>query len=440
MAYFRTLTDVILKNEIVQRREEGYDVSGVENQLNGDQPLTTDEVEGLHRQIEALPAPVNFPYHEPSDLEGIRAARPDGPRKYARPNEVTLSDKMLGAWLGRAAGCLLGKPVEGLHHDKVEQYLKAVGEYPLNDYMPLIVPLPDGLTLHHSAPVSTRGNFDAMPRDDDIDYTILGLHLLEQHGENFTTQDVANAWLALLPYHMVYTAERIAYRNLVNEMPLEQAAIFRNPYREWIGAQIRADGWGYGAAAWPEKAAEFAWRDACVSHVKNGIYGEMWAAAAIAAAFHFDLHSPEDIRKVIEIGLSEIPANCRLSEAINDVLSWPKTDWQTAWSKINEKYGHYHWVHTINNALIVVLGLLYGDGDYSQSICIAVMGGWDTDCNGATVGSILGAMMGAKALPERWTQPLNDRMRSAVIGFDSSTFSNLAERSVMVNRVIWGQD
>ena len=99
---------------------------------------------------------------------------------------------------------------------------------------------------------------------------------------------------------------------------------------------------------------------------------------------------------------------------------------------VKKEYGHYHPVHTINNALNVVLALLYGDGDFSKSICIAVMCGWDTDCNGATVGSILGAMRGASGIPSRWTSPLNDTVRSDVLGYHESRISDLAARMLRV--------
>ena len=431
----------LVQIELAQRREEGCDVSAIEAEVQaaGD-GLSAAQAEHLYGQLEALTPRPDFPYHEPSDLEGIRAARPAGPRRLARPDDDVLADKMLGAWLGRAAGCQLGKPVEGLHRRDIEKYLRAANAYPLDDFVPWHEPMPEGIMLHPSARVATRGHFTEMARDDDIDYTILGLHILEQHGAGFTTQDVGEAWLSLLPYHMVYTAERVAYRNLVNDLPLSQVPTWRNPFREWIGAQIRADGWAYGAAAWPEKAAEFAWRDAALSHVKNGIYGEMWAAAMIAAAFAAPSGNPslDQIVHLIDVGLSEIPAHCRLAEALRTLLVWRQTisDWRDAWERIEAEYGRYHWVHTINNALIVALGLLYGEGDYSTSISIAVMGGWDTDCNGATVGSVLGATLGAKALPPRWVAPFNDRTRSAVIGFDGSAFSDLAARSLAVYKRI----
>ncbi len=428
----------LLRQELNQRKEEGVDVSALAAQIEvlaDDAPAA--QVDLLYEQLAALPVRSDFPYTEPSDLAGIRAARPAGPRTLPRPDEAALSKKLLGAWLGRAAGCQLGKPVEGLPKHEIERYLTLANAYPLNDFVPLLDPVPEGLWLHPSAGVSTKGNFNEMARDDDMDYTILGLHILETYGAAFTTENVAEAWLLNLPYHMVYTAERIAYRNLVDELSLDQVPAYRNPFREWIGAQIRADGWGYASACLPEQAAEYAWRDASLSHVKNGVYGEMWASALIAAAFAEPSGTPTlaSIRRVIETGLSEIPANCRLAEAIHDVIAWHTEipDWTTAWDKTNAKYGNYFWVHTINNAALVTLGLLYGDGDYARSIGIAVMGGWDTDCNGATVGSILGAMMGVDALPKRWIEPFNDRLRSAVIGFDNSRFTDLAQRTLALN-------
>ena len=92
-------------------------------------------------------------------------------------------------------------------------------------------------------------------------------------------------------------------------------------------------------------------------------------------------------------------------------------------------YGQYHPVHTINNACFVALGLLYGDGDFGRSIAIAVECGMDTDCNGATVGSVLGAMLGAERLPAEWVDPLHNRVRSMVAGFDNSRIGDLAERT-----------
>lgn len=111
-------------------------------------------------------------------------------------------------------------------------------------------------------------------------------------------------------------------------------------------------------------------------------------------------------------------------------------DWEGAYAAVRGRYRHYDRVHTINNACFVVLGLLYGDGDFGRAISIAVECGLDTDCNGATAGSIIGAVLGADAIPERWIEPLDDRVRSIVSGFDNSSISRLANRTSRLARMV----
>jgi ADP-ribosylglycohydrolase len=357
-------------------------------------------------------------------------------------SDEDLFDKIYGGWLGRCAGCLLGKPVEGLNREQIEMWLKIANAYPLEDYFPPINDLSEDAPkwlrnrlfhldsmLKKTGMGVLRGQISCMARDDDIDYTIINLHVLENYGLNFTTINVGEVWLHLLPYMQVYTAERAAYRNLVNGLEPPETAIYMNPYREWIGAQIRADMWGYVAPGNPELAAELAYRDARLSHLKNGIYGEMFISAMISATFTIS-----NIEEIIEIGLSVIPKKSRLAEAIRDVMRLSKEyeDWKDVWNKISEKYGHYHFVHTINNAAIITMGLLYGEGDYGKSISISVMGGWDTDCNGATTGSIIGVILGAKNLPDKWIKPLNNHVKSFVIGYNDSKISDLAERTLRI--------
>jgi hypothetical protein len=92
-----------------------------------------------------------------------------------------------------------------------------------------------------------------MVRDDDIDYTVLGLKALETYGRGFSPLHIGRLWLENLPYNSIFTAEVIAYRNLINELEPPQTAFFRNPYREFIGAQIRGDMWGYVNPGNPHK-------------------------------------------------------------------------------------------------------------------------------------------------------------------------------------------
>jgi hypothetical protein len=243
---------------------------------------------------------------------------------------------------------------------------------------------------------------------------------------------VASFWLNDIPILHTCTAERVAYRNLCLLKPPPDSASFRNPYREWIGAQIRADFWGYAAAGDPELAAEFAWRDACVSHVKNGIYGEMWAAAMIAASFVTD-----DIPTIIRAGLAQIPAKCRLADYLEQLFEWQDigVDYDTAVYRIHEFWDEtraHDWCHTISNAMIVTAGLLYGEGDFAKTICRAVQPCFDTDCNGATTGSIMGILYGRRELPDNWTSVINDTLHTGVAGYHTVKLSDLTRASLEV--------
>jgi hypothetical protein len=196
-----------------------------------------------------------------------------------------------------------------------------------------------------------------------------------------------------------------------------------------IGAQIRADFWGYVALGNPQLAAEFAWRDASVSHIKNGIYGEMWVAAMLAAA-----PAVSEPRALIEIGLAEIPRRSRLAEDIHAVLAWhaAQLEYDEAVRRVHARWDEknfHHWCHTNSNAQIVAIGLLWGENDFGTCICRAVQPCFDCDCNGATVGSIYGMMHGAHALPETWTRPLNDQLETGLTRYPLNQISDLARQT-----------
>lgn len=438
-----SITREDLSIELQQLADEGKDVSSLKSEfdrlrsadLAEDQELQLAAQELLDRAQE-LPTVPDYRYVEPGDLSEIHDERLYGPRRFRSPSlsEQEVYDRFLGAWLGRCAGCLLGKPVEGWHTDRMWGYLRDMGRYPLRDYFISKVPV----EIEEKYGVSQRFGFvdqvDCMPEDDDTNYTVTGLAIVKLRGTAFSSEDVADFWLSSIPLLKTCTAERVAYRNLALTIPPPRSATHRNPYREWIGAQIRGDFFGYVALGNPELAAELAWRDARVSHVKNGIYGEMWVAAMLAAAAF-----EEDPKSLIQIGLSEIPARSRFYEAISDVISWYDKGLSRAeaTSMIHKRWNQYnghHWCHTISNAQIVAMGLLWSDHDYEQAICGAVQACFDTDCNGATVGSIMGMMMGANRLPEKWTAPLNDTLQTGVSGYHRVSISELARQTLELHR------
>jgi ADP-ribosylglycohydrolase len=402
------------------RKEQGADISGFENQVRA-------TLSGLSERLEAMQPPFTDRYIEPVSLEEIRASRPEGPRvlPYSLTDEQ-LYDKMLGAWLGRGAGCTLGIPVEGWSRARIKEWAGILGQsYPLSEYWKEV----PRRGMHYSDPIESflKGNINRIGSDDDLAYTVLGLLILEECGLDFTTEDVGRIWLKYLP--MACTAERVALDNLKKGLRPPETALRGNPYVEWIGADIRSDPWGYAAPGLPEVAAGFAYRDASVSHVMNGTYGEMFFSAAISGAF-----VTEDPIRCLGIGLTEIPAKCRLAETVKETLRWCETDgdWGATHDRIAKKYEGMSGAHTLNNAALTVAGLYYGEGDFEKTIAYTVMGGVDTDCTGATAGSIMGAILGAKNLPEKWIGPLDDKLTTYIRGHEVNSTSDLARRCCSV--------
>ncbi|TMV43577.1 ADP-ribosylglycohydrolase family protein [Paenibacillus mesophilus] len=453
-----TSLDELVKKEVVQRSQEGCEVDGYAEKVAA---AGTDEARlmSLYNEMIALPIRSDFPYEEPSELADIRALRPDGPRKLSDSlDEAGWQDKFYGAWLGRSAGCALGKPLEawpymgGTENNpgwrNVQLWFEGADAWPIRGYTPIEsrAEKEHGLSLASASMRSTREKIRFMETDDDIRYTVLGLIMLEEKGLNFDSFDIGKLWHRRLAYRQVCTAETQAYMNFTHATSHQKGQrpddwdtrkdwvrTYLNPYREWIGAQIRADGFAYGAAGNPELAAELAWRDASFSHVKNGIYGEMFCAAMIAAAF-----VESDPERIVRIGLSEIPRNCRLAHDIEQAISIAKEakDQVQLVDRIWEAFKHYHPVHTNNNAALVAASIIFSKGDFETAIATSVLGGWDTDCNGATVGSIMGATLGASKLPANWTQPLNDTLYADMIGFHPISISECAKRTYEVFRSI----
>lgn len=351
---------------------------------------------------------------------------PTGPGR-AGPD---LADRVYGGWLGRVAGNMLGKPVEQGEvwtRERIDGYLRRAGALPLTDYLPEPADEADALALRPEWRRCVRGRIHGSCRDDDVDYAILGLHLLESHGFGFTTEQVGDLWLLGLPYLQTFTAERAAYRNLANGLKPPLTATYDNPYQEWIGALIRADVHGWTRPGDPRAAAGLARRDAVLSHTGNGVYGAMWAAALISAAF-----TAPTVRDALDSALAVIPASSRLARTVRRVMSLheARLSWEETLGTVSAETAGLGWIHTVPNAAVLTAGLLYGDGDFTRTVTLTVRGGLDTDSNGATAGSVAGVFTGAAAVPARWKDPLEDTVRSAVFGFDGVRISALAERTL----------
>jgi ADP-ribosylglycohydrolase len=428
----------LVHDELRQRIESGYDVSGIEADLAATPSDDLDRLETLYLALINTRRRSDWAYQEPETLDGILDAMPAGSLDVTdllRPPPAQLANRILGGWLGRIAGCNLGKPVENgdlWTPARIRAYLELADAYPLRDYIPALDPMPDGFQFHRSWPETTHGRLRGSARDDDIDYSILGLWCLEQYGFELAPGLVANAWLSFLPYLQVFTAERAVLVNLLHNVPIALAGEMRNPYREWIGALIRADVFGWTLPGRPGDAARLAYSDASLSHRCNGIYAAMWAAALVSLA-----GVAVTVQEAVEKSLDYVPARTRLAEALNDVHDLYRTGstWEAAVEEIRARFDRYSWVHSINNACLITAGLLWGEGDFTATVGLTVQGGWDTDSNGATAGSVIGAVLGSDQLPRHFTEPLDDRTRSAVFGFDNSRISDLARRTTALAEV-----
>jgi ADP-ribosylglycohydrolase len=435
----------LLAHELVASADEGKDVSDIRARwraaggqpeaprggrgVPADGPLR-DLAEQLLDELDSRPAPPTLREREPADWAALTATLPAGVTSTA-PDPETLPDRLLGAWLGRAAGCLLGKPVEKIPRDGIREILHSQGRWPLRSWFTELG-LPEEVRRRwpwnrRSAGTSLAENIDGMPEDDDLNFCLVALRVLESHGPDFTADDVAAVWLSELPAGRVFTAERVAYRNLLLGESPPRTAHRRNPFREWIGAQIRTDLYGWVSPGDPAAAASMAWRDASVSHLGNGIYGGMFAAALAARAL-----VAGDVGDVLDAGLSVIPPTSRYADAIRFgiALGHSTGDREACLDQLYDRYGHLHWVHVLNNAALVAFALTRSRGDFAEAICTVVTGGWDTDSNGATVGSVCGALHGARGLPEQWTTPLKNRLSSSMPGFDGIGFDELADRTL----------
>lgn len=380
-------------------------------------------------ELDEVPLPSALVAREPQELAEIRAIAPAGVP--LPPPGADLGDRIHGAWLGRAAGCLLGKPVEKIHRDGIRAIAQSTGNWPIRGYFTGVNLDPEVGSEYpwnrRSRPTSLAENIAGMPEDDDLNFPLIALHLLETVGRDFMTDDVAQAWLSLLPGGRVFTAERITYRNLLDGHEPDVAGQVQNPFRDWIGAQIRADLYGWVSAGDPLQASEWAYRDARLSHARTGVYAAMFAAAACAAATVVG-----SVDEVLVAGLSVVPAESRFAEAILRGVELGRSDLEVeaALDAIYADYGHLHWVHALNNGALLAFALVRGAGDFERTITLAVTGGWDTDSTGATAGSITGALTGAAALPDAWISPLQNRLASSVPGFDGIGFDELARRTL----------
>ncbi len=350
-----------------------------------------------------------------------------------------IQQRIRAAWQGRISGCQLGKPVELLSvaqgHDALTAYLAQAGALPLRDYVPLV----EGTLVEQIGRASCRGILERSEPDDDINYTVLALLLLEEHGRALRTSDVARAWLRRLPAGATFTAERAAYRTLLErahewfafgaEPGFDLADCAHNEYNEWIGAQIRADLYGWVCPGRPGLAADLARCDAALSHRGDGVHGAAFVAAVGAA-----IPAASSLETAIEVALGEIPRDSAAADAVR--LGRAQAGNTDGARVIRERYADLSPLHSVNNLALVVWAVCSYRDDFGAAVGEVVAAGLDTDCNGATVGGLWGLQ--GKPIPELWTAPWQGRVAVSLAGLDELRLDDLVRRTHAVAERIAG--
>jgi ADP-ribosylglycohydrolase len=344
---------------------------------------------------------------------------------------MTNEERIRAAWQGRISGCLLGKPVEIISMregpEGLNDFLEKSGSLPLRDYVNYM----DHELLRGANKKCCLGMIDKAEVDDDITYLVLALMMMENHGLDLSTDDVARTWINMLPVGATFTAERDSYLKLIQKSDMayqfggprrfEWDEINDGEYNDWIGAQIRIDMYGWLLPGKPKMAAELARRDAMLSHRADAVEASAYIAA-LCAQVPVSL-SRED---AVDSALSLINKESLAYEAVEIGKKFAN---QPA-SNLHNHYGDMSPVHSLNNLAVVVWAFLSFQDSFDEAIGETICCGWDTDCTGATVGGLIGLDKGL--IPESWTDPWQGRVQTAIAGIGELNLDNLVERTCVL--------
>ena len=291
-------------------------------------------------------------------------------------NRAELRDKIHGCWIGKNIGGTMGGPFEGTRDVlDIQGYTTAKGE-----------PLPN----------------------DDLDLQLVWLRYLEENGPfNMTALDLGEYWISyIVPHWAEYGIGKSNLRYGIQ--PPLCGAINNDYWKNSNGAWIRTEIWACLNPGNPDAAIKYAFKDACIDHgIGEGTYAAVFVAALESAAF-----VESDIRKLIDIGLTKIPEDCRMAKAIKLLLDNYDNgvDWVTTRNDLVKQSEDIGWFQAPANVAFAILGILYGEGDFKKSMITAINCGDDTDCTAATVGSILGIINGTAGIPTDWQEYIGDKI------------------------------
>lgn len=271
--------------------------------------------------------------------------------------------------------------------------------------------------------------------NDDITYEVAFLKALEKKGKSLTAADIADQWVGLIPFG--WSAEEIALQNIKLGIYPPESGYRHNPYREWIGAQMRGAVCGQVAPGNPKEAARLAFMDGTVSHHNNGILGEVFNAIMVSLAY-----VETDIRKIVSSAIDMIPNDSEYFSVVNFALECCNKydDWESAWKVCEKRYERYNWIHAYPNAAAEVIALWFGRGEFDETIHICCMEGYDVDCNAAQVATVIGVMNGEGSVGKSWTEPFGDVLDTYMRGLPKLSIKELSSLTVKLGRELSSEE
>jgi ADP-ribosylglycohydrolase len=256
---------------------------------------------------------------------------------------------------------------------------------------------------------------------------------MKENGPHINAHTLAQYWLKYVVVD--WNEYGIGKKNVRKGILPPLSGHFNHPWRDSNGAWIRSEIWACLFPGVPSLAAKYAFEDACVDHgIAEGTYAEVFMAVLESAAFVIN-----DRDELLKIAFSYIPKDCGVAESVRTAIrAWREgLDWRTARERVVEASRKTGWFMAPQNVAFVILGWLYGAGDFGKSICTAVNCGDDTDCTGATLGSLLGILNGTKGIPKEWREPISENIVNVAIGGfqPPKTIRELTERVVKMAKI-----
>lgn len=391
--------------EMVQSmHNRGFDVSAAEallpeglrlaaaGQRDSLRALTAQLLANLH----ASPRIPNHPYWtftHPAGWDAVAAAM-DHPQLVTYPGASDqLEERILQGWIGQLAGGAFGTAIEGYHSRRIAEVYGEIRGY---------ITRPETV-------------------NDDVVYELVFLAVFEQLGRGLTSSRLALEWVRQIPFG--WSAEGVALENLKLGILPPESGSFRNPYHDWIGAQMRGMICGLLSPGNPFEAARLAHLDGVISHAANGVYGELYASALTALAF-----SIRDERALLAEASRYLPRGSEYASVLKEILAVVSSNQNPvqAWEILDRRFEEYNWIHAYPNLAADVLALWYCQGDFGEAMRWLAHAGLDVDCNAGLVGTVLGIQ---HDVPAEWADPIGDLLETYLKGKERLSIRALAKRT-----------